>query len=160
MNDYIRSSNIGQKFVIYDAERDKYIKLALINDGAILEILYVENVQDATFCNSMDEVVKDLEQAAIAITDKIKIIGISIELTITPDFITDYSHKIKPVEDINFEPVPESSKIEKLKKQIVDAQQDMMRQRAEQLRQTLHERKKENMDKEYNPHDISTNEFL
>jgi hypothetical protein len=82
----------------------------------------------------MVEVIKDLEQAGITITSKIKIIGISISLIITPDFITDYSHKVKKLAEADFEPVPRDP--------ILDL------------------KKLENMAKGFDPSDISTNKFL
>ncbi len=160
MNNYIRGSDIEQKFVIYDTARDKYVKTKLIDNRNMLEIHYVEDVQDATFCNSMAEVAKDLEQAGIAITSKIKIIGISISLIITPDFIIDYSHKVKKSAEADFKPVPRDPALEKLEKDIKEAQGEMMDQYQQKLREEIKQRHEENMAGDYNPSDISTNKFL
>ena len=160
MEDYIRGSELNRKYVIYDIERDAYVFSKLTNDGNMLEIHYVEDVKDATFCNSIAEVVDDLAKAGITITDNIKIIGLKITLTITPDFITDYSDKVKPPPEIQFEPVPETKSIEKLKRDIMDAQERMLREQEQELRNKLAERQEENKKKDYVPGDISTNQFL
>lgn len=161
MNDYLRGSNIGQKFVIYDAERDSYVLLKWTNDGNILEIRYVEDAQDATFCNSMEEVAHDLKKAGIALTKSIKIIGIKISLTVTPDFITDYSHKIKKPEEMEFEPVPENSTIEKLKQEILKARFEIQHEQDKLILGQQIKSQEENIgQKEYDPYDISSNKFL
>jgi len=161
-DNYLRGSELDRKYVIYDIERDAYVSSKLTNDNNVLEIHYVDDVRDATFCNSMRQVVDDLEKAGISITDNIKIIGINITLTITPDFITDYSDKVKPPPEVKFDPVPvaDSDTIQKLKKQIIEAQHKVLKEQEQQIREELAERQAKQKKKDYNPTDISTNQFL
>lgn len=93
---YLRGSKIERKYVVYSVHDDAYVQL-LQDPKTDAEELYkfVEDVNEATFANSLEEVSSDLSYADIEINENIKILLVSITLDAIANFEEDFSSQVK-----------------------------------------------------------------
>ena len=158
MMNYVRSKNIGEKYVIYDVGRDQYIQLLFTNEDQVVTLTYVEDVNDASFCNTFDEVSSDLVKAGITMTPDIKIIQVKLTLDAIPDFTRDFMANVKnPDIDTGDEDTDAARVIMK------DMQDKIMKERQEMMEQLAKRRQQARDDKingNYDPTDITSNEFI